>query len=84
MSPILANQLSGKQVMSKDGRRVGRLYSLTVDPQSGNLETVIVETDREEIFGIEQTADGRIHLPATVLETVSDHLIISAPSTRSV
>jgi sporulation protein YlmC with PRC-barrel domain len=78
---MLASSLSGKQVMSTDGQQVGRLHNITMNPDSGSLESVIVETDRSEIFGIEQGPDGHIELPATVLESVQDHVIITPPST---
>jgi len=81
VSPIFASELSGKQVMSTDGQRVGRLHNVTMDRQSGDLRTIIVETERTEIFGIEANEDGRIHLPAEVLEAVRDHLIITPPPT---
>lgn len=81
VSPILASSLSEKTVMSTDGQHVGQLHTLTLDPESGALQTLIIETERTELFGIEQSADGHIHLPATALEAVRDHLIISPPTT---
>lgn len=79
MSPVLASELSETAVMSTDGQRVGELYTLTLDPTSGALETLVVETDRAEIFGIEARDDGRVHLPASVLKDVRDQLIITPP-----
>ncbi|WP_284009539.1 PRC-barrel domain-containing protein [Haloarcula pelagica] len=67
--------------MSTDGQHVGRLHNITMDTESGSLESVIVETDRSEIFGVEQGPDGHIELPATVLEAVRDHVIITPPTT---
>jgi len=80
VSPIFASELSGKQVMSTDGQHVGNLHNVTMHPQSGDLQTIIVETERTEIFGIEENENGRIHLPAEVLEAVRDHLIITPPT----
>ncbi|MFC7077674.1 PRC-barrel domain-containing protein [Haloarcula halophila] len=78
---MLASTLSGKQVMSTDGQQVGRLHNITIDPATGSLESVIVETERTEIFGTEQDSEGHIELPATVLEAVRDHVIITPPPT---
>ena len=78
---MLASSLSGKQVMSTDGQQVGQVHNLTMAPDSGALETLVVETDRNTIFGIEADADGRVQLPATVIEAARDQLIITQPST---
>jgi sporulation protein YlmC with PRC-barrel domain len=75
----LASQLSEKSVMSTDGQHVGELHTLTLDPQTGELETLVVNTERSVVFGIEERDDGRIVLPATVLEDVRDQLIVSPP-----
>jgi len=83
VSPILASKLSGKQVMSTDGQHVGQVQNITLDTDSGSIETLVVKTERTEIFGIEQGADGHVHLPASVLESVRDHLIITPPEHSS-
>jgi sporulation protein YlmC with PRC-barrel domain len=67
--------------MSTDGQQVGTLHNLTMDPDTGALESVIVETERTEIFGIESGPEGRVRLPARVLESVRDHVIITPPAT---
>ena len=79
MSQILASTLSEKQVMSTDGQQIGHVHNITMDTDSGNLETLVVKTDRTEVFGIEQASDDHIHLPATVLQSVRDHLLITPP-----
>ena len=79
MSPVLASELSETPVMSTDGRRIGQLDMLTLDPETGDLSTVIVDTDHSELFGIQEREDSRIHLPASVLRDVRDKLIIEPP-----
>ena len=76
---MLASELSGTDVMSTDGQHVGRVHNLTMEPADGDLTSLVVETERTEIFGIEQDADGHIHLPASVLESAGDHLIVTPP-----
>lgn len=82
MSPILASELSEKSVMSTDGQHVGDLHELSLDPETGDLTSLVVNTDREELFGIREREDGRIRLPASVLVDVRDQLIISPPNRR--
>lgn len=65
--------------MSTDGQHVGHVQNITMDADSGEIETLVVKTERTEIFGIEQDADGHIHLPASVLESVREHLIVTPP-----
>jgi len=77
---ILASELSEKSVMSTDGQHVGELHTLTLDPGTGELETLVVNTERSAIFGIEEREDGRIVLPAEVLENVREQLIVSPPN----
>lgn len=78
---MLASKLSGTEVMSTDGQHVGSVHNLTMDPKSGDLSSLVVETERTEIFGIEQDDEGLIHLPAEVIEAVRDHLIVTPPTT---
>jgi sporulation protein YlmC with PRC-barrel domain len=69
--------------MSTDGQHLGQVHNITMDAESGNLNTLIIKTERREIFGISQASDGHIHLPATVLESVRDHLIVTPPKRAS-
>ncbi|MBV0902835.1 PRC-barrel domain-containing protein [Haloarcula salina] len=77
---VLASTLSDKRVVSSDGREVGNVHNVIINPESGSLQTLVLDTERPEIFGIEADENGRVKLPAAVLETVEDHLIISPPA----
>ncbi|MBX0326015.1 PRC-barrel domain-containing protein [Halomicroarcula sp. F13] len=79
MPQVLANELAEKRVLSTDGRELGILHNVTLDVASGSLETLVVETDHSELFGIEANADGVVQLPAETLDGVSDHVIVSPP-----
>jgi len=82
VSPTLASELSGKSVVSTDGQEIGELHMLTFHPDTGELETLIVNTEHSELFGIQEQDDGRIHLPASVMKAVRDQLIIEPPRQR--
>lgn len=77
---VLASTLSDKRVVSSDGRDVGNVHNVIINPESGSLQTLVIDTERSAVFGIEADEDGRVKLPAAVLETVEDHLIISPPA----
>lgn len=78
---MLASELSNKQILTTDGQQVGRVSGLAMDPATGSLETLVVATEREAIFGIEASADGDVRLPADVIEGVREYLIVTPPTT---
>ncbi|MFC5134261.1 MULTISPECIES: PRC-barrel domain-containing protein [Haloferacaceae] len=54
MSTVLASALPEKPVLSADGRRLGTVRNLTIDPRSGDFETLLVDpvvdaADRGEV-----------------------------------
>ncbi|WP_179234042.1 PRC-barrel domain-containing protein [Halorubrum halodurans] len=42
MSTVLASALPEKPVLSADGRKLGTVHNLTIDPRSGDFETLLV------------------------------------------
>lgn len=84
MRTVLANQLSNVRVVSTDGREVGTLENITIDTATGDLQTIVISSDSQEIFGVEQDSDGDIRLPATLIESMQDHLTIQPPAEQSV
>jgi len=78
--PMLASELSNRQILTTDGEEVGHVSGLAMDPATGALETLIVTTERDAIFGIDEDPDGEIRLPAEVIEAVRDYLIITPPT----
>ncbi|WP_281196118.1 PRC-barrel domain-containing protein [Halorubrum sp. F4] len=54
MSTVLASALPEKPVLSADGRKLGTVRNLTIDPRSGDFETLLVDpvadaSDRGEV-----------------------------------
>lgn len=43
MSTVLASALPEKPVLSADGRELGTVRNLTIDPRSGDFETLLVD-----------------------------------------
>ena len=72
MVDILAENLSGKAVMSSDGTELGDLYNITMNLDSGELNHLLVsphEQLRPERVGVGRPSDGpwRLRpLPGTV------------------
>jgi sporulation protein YlmC with PRC-barrel domain len=77
MAEILAENLSGKDVMGADGAELGSLYNITMDLSSGALKNLVIEPAenlRETEF--EYNEHGRLVVPVDRVRAVKDHMII--------
>ncbi|MFC7019285.1 MULTISPECIES: PRC-barrel domain-containing protein [Haloarcula] len=77
MAEILAENLSGKDVMGADGSELGSLYNITMDLSSGALKNLVIEpseTLRNTDF--EYSDQGRLVVPVERVRAVKDHMII--------
>jgi len=79
MQTVLASTLSNTRVMSTDGQELGTLHNVTFHTADGNLNQLVIETDAQELFGKLQDGDGYVRLPAELIESLRDHLIIRPP-----
>lgn len=77
MPEVLASSLPEKPVLSADGREIGVVHGLTMNVQTGELDTLIVETDRSDLEELETTDDGHLSVPATQIRGMDDHLIVA-------
>ncbi|ELY90520.1 hypothetical protein C483_10686 [Natrialba hulunbeirensis JCM 10989] len=79
MSPILASALTEKPVCSADGRQLGTVRNLTMNPQTGRLESVLVATDRSagELRHIPRTPEGDLRISAGAIVGVDDQLVVT-------
>jgi len=77
MAEILAENLSGKDVMGTDGAELGSLYNITMDLKSGALHHLVI--DPHETLGetrFERDATGRLLVPVERVKAVKDHMIV--------
>jgi sporulation protein YlmC with PRC-barrel domain len=77
MAEILAENLSGKDVMGSDGAELGSLYNITMDLSSGSLKHLIIdpaESVRDTDF--EYSDKGRLMVPVDRVKAVKDHMIV--------
>lgn len=77
MAEILAENLSGKDVMGSDGAELGSLYNITMDLSSGSLHHLIIdpaESVRDTDF--EYSDQGRLMVPVERVKAVKDHMIV--------
>jgi sporulation protein YlmC with PRC-barrel domain len=76
---VLASALPEKPVLSADGRELGTVHNLTLEPRTGTLRTLLVETDRTEVADLETTPEGHLRVPAAMISGVGDQVIVSLP-----
>jgi len=77
MAELLAENLSGKDVMGSDGAEMGSLYNITMDLSSGSLNHLIIdpaESLRNTDF--EYSDKGRLMVPVERVKAVKDHMIV--------
>jgi sporulation protein YlmC with PRC-barrel domain len=77
MADVLAENLSGKSVMSKEGDKLGMLYNITMDIDSGTLGDLVVEPDQEAPeTSFSRDEEGRYRIPASRVHAVRDYISV--------
>ncbi|MBI5553862.1 MAG: PRC-barrel domain-containing protein [Candidatus Diapherotrites archaeon] len=80
----IARQLAAKRVITNRGEEVGRLSDLMVSENTGEIEALLVELDRESKFGKAATtqADRLVSIPYASVTAVSDVFIVDERGVR--
>ncbi|ARS91305.1 PRC-barrel domain-containing protein [Natrarchaeobaculum aegyptiacum] len=73
---VLASTLSNKPVMRSDGKDVGTVRNVTGNVTTGELESILVTPSNDSTFGFEQTDDGLLRIPVSLVESVDDYLML--------
>ena len=77
MAEILAENLSGKDVMGSDGAELGSLYNITMDLSSGSLNHLIIDpAESLRSTDFEYSDQGRLLVPVERVRAVKDHMIV--------
>lgn len=81
MSRILASSLRDMRVLTDKGLRVGNIYDLEVDEDTGEIETLVVETETEEIAeNLSMDEEGYALVPFSSVLAIRDYIVISEKS----
>lgn len=80
---ILAKELSEKTVVNDNGSVIGELHNITLDYESGSLNSLIVSPNEQESStpqnnGYRVSDDGYYVIPAETVTSVKDQLVISS------
>lgn len=73
----IARQLATKRVITNRGDEVGKLSDLLVNEVSGEIETLVVEVDRDSrVIRKIGAKDKTLHVPYAAVTAVSDVFIV--------
>lgn len=76
MPEVLASALPDQPVLSTDGREIGIVHNLTIEPRTGSLDTLLIEPNGNEFDEVEKTEGGYIPIPAEAISGFDDHLMV--------
>jgi len=77
MPEILASALHEKPVLSTDGWELGTVYNLMMERRTGKLDTLLVDPNGDGVERFDTTDDGYLRIPAEMIESLNDQLMIS-------
>lgn len=81
MSKILASSLRDIRILTDKGLRVGNIFDLEVDEDTGRLETLVVKPESQEIAqNLSTDEDGNALVPFSSVVAVRDYIVISEKS----
>lgn len=81
MSRILASSLRDMRILTDKGLRVGNIYDLEVDKETGEVDTLVVKPESEEIAqSLSTDEDGYALVPFSSVVAVRDYIVISEKS----
>lgn len=78
MNEILAQSLGGKPIVGIDGTDFGTLHTITMDPVSGALKDLVIDS-RSRVSSapsIRPDGDNRLRIPVSRIETVNDQIVV--------
>lgn len=72
----IARQLATKRIITNRGDEVGKLTDLLVNEVTGDIETLLVEVDRDSRVVRPSSRDRIINIPYSAVTAVSDVFIV--------
>ena len=77
MAELLAENLSGKDVIGSDGATLGQLYNITMDLKTGELHDLVVDPEEGvRDVGFRTNEFGRYLVPVGNVQAVKDHIVV--------
>lgn len=78
MAEMLASNLVDKSVVGSDGRELGKLHQLLIDPRTGNILELVIEQGEHSLYGLDLIINdnGRYRCPIDRVRSVRNHIIV--------
>lgn len=81
MSRVLASSLRDMRILTDKGLRVGNIFDLEVNGDTGKIETLVIEPESQEIAqNLSTDEDGNALVPFSSVVAVRDYIVISEKS----
>lgn len=81
----IARQLATKRVITNRGDEVGKLTDLMIDENTGEIESLMVEVDRDsKVLKHAGAKDRNIQIPFSAVTAVSDVFIVDERELASI
>lgn len=80
----IARQLATKRVITNRGDEIGKLTDIMVEPTTGDIDSLIVEVDRDsKIVKKLDSKERIIYIPYSAVTAVSDVFIVDEREVQS-
>lgn len=81
MSRILASSLRDMRILTDRGLRIGNIYDLGVDEETGKIETLIIQPESQEVAqNLDMDDEGNALVPYSSVIAIRDYIVISEKS----
>lgn len=81
LSRVLASSLRDRKILTDKGLRIGKIYDIIINENSGKLETLVIDPESEEIKeNLMTDEDDNVLIPFSSVVAVKDYIIISESS----
>ncbi|MBS3815452.1 MAG: PRC-barrel domain-containing protein [Hadesarchaea archaeon] len=81
LARIFASSLRDMKILTDKGLRVGRIYDIIVNENTGKVETLVLKPESEEIAkSLKTDEDGNALVPFSSVVAVRDYIVVSEKS----
>ena len=75
---MLASSMRDMRILTDKGLRVGTIFDLEVDEETGKVETLIVKPESQEIEqNLSTDEDGNALVPFSAVVAIRDYIVIA-------
>jgi sporulation protein YlmC with PRC-barrel domain len=74
----LVGNLSGRKVVTKDGKHLGTVHEYDIDTKNGEIIFITVAMDTAMMGGLWQSAGERFDIPRDLITALGDSVVVTA------